>query len=50
MPDDVDSFNVHCSALIATDTCQISWKFVNSFWEVLLHRQSVAHIQEFLKL
>jgi len=27
----VDSFNAHCSALIAQATCQIWWKSVNNF-------------------
>ena len=26
-PGEADSFNAHCSALIAADTCQIWWKF-----------------------
>jgi len=28
---EVDSFNAHCSALIAVAICQILWKFVNKF-------------------
>jgi len=30
-PGEVDSFNTHCSPLIAAATCQILWKFVNNF-------------------